>query len=330
MANGDKPACEGSGLGATQFANTWLLLTTILAIIGGISTFVGLVTSTTTILLFGVLIPIALAAAAAGGGLGVFAIVLAGAYSKLAPQKGIHECYAGIATTVQEAFSDGWAIYFPFTAQHDRVDVVVKPIYWDVVERSPAQYVYCNFDSKLSPLIHTFFRTPEVVGAMAGSMYGAGIGAAIGIALGVAAGAAIGCVGVITIPICLLAMLIALLIAAGMAIAGAFIGGSVGRLAAGPSSPSGSAPGTNDKSVIRVGDYITVNANLIVYGEDNGAWAAWWAEHTTLHGHSTQGEGVGGSAPYNFADARDNLEPDACRPRTSGTPGGDTPPEPPR
>ena len=83
--------------------------------------------------------------------------------------------------------------------------------------------------------------------------------------------------------------------------------------------------------MIRTGDYITVNANLIVYGEDNGAWAAWWAEHVTLHGHSTHGEGVGSGAPFNFADARDNLEPDACRRKPTSTSGGsDQPPEPPR
>lgn len=323
----DKPSCGGTAIGDTQFGNTAALISAILAILGGITTVYGIATSTTVLALLGFLVPIALVAAAAAGGLGVLAVVIAGAYSKLAPRQGIQECYAGIVAFIQEAFSDGWAIYFPFTAQHDRVDVVVKPLYWDVVARAPQQFIWCNVDSLLSPMIRTYFRTPEVVGAATGAMYGAGIGAAIGICLGIAAGAAIGCVGVVTIPICLLAMLLALLIAAVIAIVGAFIGGSVGRLAAGSSSPTGSVPGGDDKTVIRTGDYITVNANLVVFPDDNTAWVAWWAQHVTLHGHSTHGEGTGGGPPFNFTDARDNLEPDACPRRpTDSDPG----PEPPR
>ena len=321
----NKPPCGGTGLGNSQFSNTTTLISAILAILGGASTAYGLATSTTVIVVFGVAAPLALIAAAAAGGLGILVITIAGAYSKLAPQKGIVTCYAGIATAVQEAFSDGWQIYFPFTAQHDRVDVVVKPIYWDLVAASPAQFIQCNTDSKSSPLIRTYFRTPETVGAVVGSMYGAGIGAAVGIALGIAAGAAIGCAGVITILICLIACLLALLIAAVCALVGAFIGGSVGRLAAGPSSPSGSAPGSDEKKTIHQGDLLTVNANLIVSGDDDGAWVAWWAHHVTLHGRSTQGEGPGGAAPYSFEAAKE-LEPDACRPSSTSEPA----PEPPR
>ena len=38
------------------------------------------------------------------------------------------------------------------------------------------------------------------------------------------------------------------------------------------------------------------------------------------HGRSVLGEGVGGSAPFNFADPRDNLQPDACPVITDKTP----------
>jgi hypothetical protein len=321
----DKPSCGGTAIGDTQFGNTTTVISAILAILGGLTTAYGIATSTTVIALLGFLVPLAVVAAALAGGLGVLVIVLVGGYSTLAPRQGIHECYAGVVAFIQEAFSDGWSIYFPFTAQHDRVDVVVKPLYWDVVARSPQLFIWCNVDSLASPMIRSYFRTPEVVGAVSGAMYGAGVGAAIGICLGIAAGAAIGCLGIVTILLCLIAILLALLIAAVIALIGAFIGGSVGRLAAGPSSPSGSVPGGDDKTVIRTGDYLSVNANLVVFPDDKTAWVAWWTEHVTLHGHSTHGEGTGGGPPFNFADARDNLEPDACPRRVT-----DSEPEPPR
>lgn len=335
MANGDQqPPCGGSSGGSTSF---WI----IVAILSGAVTFVSGVVSVVQWLtgaaaqagtaanilftFFGASVPTAVAAGAVAGGLGTLALIGYSAWNRLWPRDGLQVCYAGVIDDIVEPFNSAVDYLFPFTAQHDRADVVIKPNYWNFVEASPEQYIYCNDDSMSSPLIHTYYRTQQVVAAVVGSLYGGAVGAGVGIALGILAGAAIGCATVI---LCLFALLIAAIVAIACALAGAFAGGNIAAAAAGNQGPSGTDPSDGGKKTLSVGDYVSVNANLVVYPDDNSAWVAWWGEHTTDHGTSTFGEGTGGGAPYNFADPRDHLVPDACPVRTGGgsSSGGQQPP----
>jgi hypothetical protein len=333
VANGTQPACGGSSGGSTSF---WII---VAIFSGGVSGVSGLISflqwlktpaglpgpaSEYLFTLFGLEVPTAVAAGAAAGAVGTFVIILYSAWNRLWPSKGVRVCYAGVINDIVEPFNSAVDYLFPFTAQHDRADVVIKPIYWNLVEASPEQYIYCNNDSMTSPLIHTYYRTKKVAAAVAGSVYGGAVGAGVGIALGILAGAAIGCATVI---LCALALLIAAIVAIACVLVGAFAGGNIAAAATGNQGPSGTDPSDGGKKTLSVGNYISVNANFVVYPDDNSAWVAWWGEHTTDHGTSTFGEGTGGGAPYNFADPRDHLVPDACPVRSGGgTSSGGQPP----
>jgi hypothetical protein len=334
VANGTQPACGGSSGGSTSF---WIIVAIFSGGVSGVSGLISVLqwlktpaglpgpASEYLFTLFGLEVPTAVAAGAAAGAFGTFVIILYSAWNRLWPTKGIQVCYAGVINDIVEPFTSAVDYLFPFTAQHDRADVVIKPIYWNLVEAPPEQYIYCNDDSMTSPLIHTYYRTKKVAAAVAGSVYGGAVGAGVGLALGILAGAAIGCATVI---FCVLALLIAAIVAIACVLAGAFAGGNIAAAATGNQGPSGTDPSNGGKKTLSVGDYISVNANLVVYPDDNSAWVAWWGEHTTDHGTSTSGEGIGGGAPFNFADPRDHLDPDACRVRTGGGSSSDGQPPP--
>jgi hypothetical protein len=188
--------------------------------------------------------------------------------------------------------------------------VVVKPNYWNLVTLPSSQFVWCNNDLLTSPLLRSYYFSSEIQGAAIGSMVGAGIGAVGGFIAGLLVGVLIGCA---TIILCLLAFLVALIVAAVAVLVGAFAGGNIGRAIAGNSSPSGSpSGGLPIIQTVSNGDYVSINANLILYPDDNNAVVAWWVDNTTISGRSKRGEGVGGSSPFNFTDPRDNFNPDNC------------------
>lgn len=331
MANGDKPTCGGVPLISTQADLTINALMLALGLPGTAVSVYAFLTELKVMLILGKWVPLSVVAGGAAGGLGALLVVGIGAYSMLASRPGIAGCYAGIVTRIEEAFPDAGQILFPFTAGHDRVDVVVKPDYWKVVERSPQQFVWCDTDSMASPLIRTYFRTPETVGAAVGALWGAGAAAPVGIWAGLAAGVAIGCS---TFWLCLLALVVALIVAAAITLAGASTGGNIGRLAAGSSSPTGTGPGSQNaaEGTILVGDCVTVNANLVIFPEDGNAWVAWWAQRVTRHGASNRGEGEGGGAPFNHVAAQKDLEFDGCQRPAEPAPSPQPPPrsDPPR
>jgi hypothetical protein len=69
----------------------------------------------------------------AGAALGLV-IIGACVVGRLWPTKGLKGCYAGVVTSITPSFDDFFSNIAPYAAQHDRVDVVVKPTYWDIVE----------------------------------------------------------------------------------------------------------------------------------------------------------------------------------------------------
>ncbi|HEY0549019.1 MAG TPA: hypothetical protein VGF13_05420 [Verrucomicrobiae bacterium] len=305
----DKPLCGSAGqaTGDTILGRiiAWLGLGgTIGGIIGGI---VNGVEATTIFTLWGISATVGMWAAAAAGAAVGLVIVIASVYDRLSSREGLKACYAGTVTAIIESFGDVGSNLAPYVAQHDRVDVVVKPLYWDLV--SKGLHVYCDLDSLQSPLLRGYYYSSEIKGAGIGSVVGAGVGAVAGILIAAAVVAGIGCATVI---LCLLALIVAAIIALVAVLVFAFIGGQIGRAAAGNSDPTGAPAGGGDGGAIKVGDYVSINGNMVLYPEDNNALVAWWVENTTVHGRSTSGEGIGGSSPFPFTDPRDNLEPDAC------------------
>ena len=253
----------------------------------------------------------AIVSGAAAGSLLTAAAVVFSAINRLTKPEGVQACYAGVINNIVASFDSGWDTVFPFAAQHDRADVVVKPLYWEIITLRPSQYIWCNNDSLESPLLRSYFFSSEVLGAAIGSIIGAVAGAIGGFILGLLSGAAIGCAGG---PILyLLAFLVALIVAAIVTLVGAFAAGNIGRAVAGDSSPTGTPTSSSGSSEISNGDYVSINGNLIAYAEDNNAIVAWWVDNTTISGRSSLGEGIGGNSPFSFIDPRDNYNPDSCR-----------------
>jgi hypothetical protein len=267
----------------------------------------------------------AVAGAALGFAIGL-AIVISKASDRLKARPGINRCYGGVVNGIALAYRSAADWAFPYGAQHDRVDVVVKRAYWPLIIAAPAAWAWCATDMRTSALIRSYFFSQQVKsgaeGAIAGAVIG-GIGAAVvGYFAGVGVAAAIGsaaCAASLWFYLlCLLVVVVvALVVALVLTLISATVGGAIGAGAAGGGSGAPSAPGGGSASStpIAVGQYITLNGNLTVYGEDNDAWVAWWVDVTTsppvLHGVSMAGEGPGGGAPFSFVDA-DGGFTDAC------------------
>jgi hypothetical protein len=207
------------------------------------------------------------------------------------------QCSAGVINGVVDSFGSATDQLFPFTATHDRVDIVVKSAYWNLVQTN-AQFVPCAKDDDRSPLIHCYYEDEAVCAAGLGATIGAGIGAIGGILAGVALAALIGCASVF---LCLFAILVALLVAAAIVLAGALIGGQVGKWAADESKPTATSG-----EALSIGDYVTTKGDIVTLGDDEDARVYWFVDETTLHGHSAE------SPEFSYRDPDENLNPDAC------------------
>jgi hypothetical protein len=193
--------------------------------------------------------------------------------------EGSPECAAGVIESTEEAFSSASEELFPFTAMHDRVNLVVRCIYWPIVERN-ADYVYVNEDSNLSPILKCFYDTREVCSAVNGAFIGGCIASVGGIILAVIiAEVAIGCAFVWT---CLIATTVAAIIAAVCVLLGAFVGGQIGKATAGETHPQ-----SDMGQRLAEGDYVTIKGNLIALDDFRGAQALWFVKNTDRPGRST-------------------------------------------
>jgi hypothetical protein len=304
-----QPACGGPGALDNAILSkivTWV--TTGISIGTGLGSLIGWLTGGLSETILGIVSPVGVIFGALGGAGAGVAIVFVPALDRISAKEGWKLCYAGVVTAIEESFNKALDFLAPYTAQHDRADVVIKPAYWQIVLRG--LYVWCNIDTLHSPLIRSYFKSADVIGAAYGSMIGAVVGATGGFFLGLLAGAALGCAFPL---LCLLAILLALLIALGTTLTGAFLGGNLGRAFAGvPSEPVGTPAGGLGLEDVSVGDYVTINANVALYSEDNNAAVAWWVERTTLHGRSSFGQGPGGGHPFYFKDPQEHLNPDRC------------------
>ncbi len=218
------------------------------------------------------------------------------------PADGLGECMAGVVHNIVQDFSTFLENLFPFTAMHDRIDVIVKSGYWDKVEDAGA-FVFCTEEDypRRSEIIRCYYFTDRVCDAARGALIGASFGAVAGIAVGALAAAAIGC---LTVILCIIALIVAALITAAFVLGGAAAGGHIAK-------GDDTTPSDNEGTAITVGDLITVNGNMLRRSHDNGANVLWWVESSSLSGRVSDSVP---NNPFSYCDINDEFTNDACLP----------------
>lgn len=241
-------------------------------------------------------------AAAVVAGIIVVAIVIYFTVERCNKPDGTHSCMAGVIQQLTPAFTgSAWDEVFSFASPHDRVDVVVKQIYWDFIEPR-SDFVFCSTNDS-SPMVPCFYYTPAVCNAGVGASVGAAVGAVAGILLAAVLIAAIGCA---TWILCIFAILIALILVVAAAILGAVAGGQIGQAASEHPGPSSTGNDLIPSQPLEVGDYVSVDGSMLKSGDLDNALVFYFVENTTLHGQSLN------SAPFSHTDPDANLNPDAC------------------
>ena len=237
---------------------------------------------------------------AAVAGIAVFATVVYFAVDRCNQSpKGEKGCVAGVIETITPAFTGSTVDNgFPFASQHDRVDVVVKKDYWDLID-AQSDFVFCS-QADQSPMVPCFYYNPAVCNAGIGGSIGAGVGVVGGLLIAAVVVAAIGCA---TWILCLVALIVAVLIVVAAAIIGAVTGGQIGRAATSQPGPTSSG---SEPQALQIGDYVTEQGSLVKYGDLDNALAFYFVQTTTLHGRSFN------LPSYSHTDPDQNLVPDAC------------------
>ena len=217
--------------------------------------------------------------------------------------EGLATCIAGCVSNIKESFSDTSEEIFPFTGQHNRVDVTVKSFFWDFVEQAGA-FVFCTDASypRRSEIMRCYYYTDRVCNAITGAMYGAVAAGVGGLIVAAIAAAAIGCA---TVFLCILALIVAVLIAVAAALIGAFAGGQIAK-AASDNSP----PATDTGVALSIGDLVTVNGNMQRREFDDNANVLWWERSTATHGRIADGT----PQPFSYCEIDEQLPDfmDAC------------------
>jgi hypothetical protein len=284
-----KPIC------GTQTVSQDSILKTLLAVLGALGTAAAVVANAVKLAQTGT-------AAAAAAALVVITIAVY-YYDRCFSKSGAAGCSAGVVNEIQNSFSSASDWVFPFTAMHDRVDVVVKSSYWHLLTQA-AGFVKCARDSRSSPILQNIFYSDEVCNAETGALVGGGVGAVGGILIAAAVTAAIGCT---TFIVCLFALLLAAILAVVAALVGAFAGGMIGKAA------TSSTPAAPVRSLL-VGTYLTTRGTLLAYGNLDDAVVCWKASAMLHGGPSHRGEGLGGGPPYSYPDPDAHLVGDGCEP----------------
>jgi hypothetical protein len=248
----------------------------------------------------------AIGTAAAGGAIAgaaaaITMIVIIGLYTldRCVEGRGLAECVAGVVNTVVDSFDSALDEILPFTAMHDRVDVVVKSRYWDVVEDGQA-FVYCTDQEppRRSEIMRCYFFDRRVCDAAHGSQIGGAVGAVGGVIAAAAIAAAIGCA---TIILCIIALIVAALVAAAAVLVGALAGGQIAKAASTNDAPTAAGGGT-----IQVGQLVTVHGNMERREHDSAANVMWWAHQAMFHGVSMSPQ------PFSYCEIDDELTMDGC------------------
>ncbi|MEO1250868.1 MAG: hypothetical protein AAFW81_00810 [Pseudomonadota bacterium] len=212
---------------------------------------------------------------------------------------GSRQCVAGVISHIENSFSSTLDDLLPFTAMHDRVDLIVKSDYWDIVESNQA-FVFCTDDPipRRSEILRCYYYDRRVCEAANGAATGAAVAAVPAVLAAAAMGALIGCT---TIIFCVLAIIVAALVAAAVVLAGAAIGGHAAK-------GEDQNPMDDDGSLILVGDLIAATGNMLRREHDNSANVFWWTEATTVHGSITDTA----PRPFSYCEVNDELPLDGC------------------
>ncbi len=299
MSCPEQPTCGSQGVTIEPTGGSVLSeIKALIGVVGTVSTIWGLAQQTALLTIFGVTAPVAIWGAAVAGALIAFGVVALFYYHRCAEQPdGLSACSAGVIERIVLGGTSSNDFYFPYTAMHDRVDVVVKCIYWPLVQTN-AGFVVCNDDAQSSPMLYCFYKSAKVCAGALGATIGAGIGVIVGILVAVAVATAIGCA---TVFLCIAAIVVGFVVAVVVVLYFALMGGAIGQTFV--ASPEPTADGGN---VLRVGDYVTTEGGLITSGDFEGARVYWFVKDTTLHGYST------GSRPFSHRDPDSNLLFDGC------------------
>ena len=303
----------------------------LVSAIGIISAILGVIGKLISIKdLGGPLIIVVLVLAAVLAGLAIIAAIAITAYDQCTEEpyavtdsgivkiKGTKECVTGVVNSVVSDFSSPFSLSWllPWTANHDRIDVIVRSNYWEAVESNNAD-VICTDEEipRRSEILRCYFFTERVCDAAKGALVGAVLAfivivviAAIvvgGVALAVlaAAGCAltaiptwgVGCWAVIVIAVIAFAALVG-----AVTLAGGIVGGLVVVATSQPSRAS-----DDSGTAITVGDLITVHGKMLVREETVEFFDTlkvnifWWVSSSLLQGK------MSGLPPFSYCDVND-------------------------
>ncbi len=240
----------------------------------------------------------------AGGAIGVavafvtLIVISNSAKDRCNPSKAESQCVAGVVNNIVPSFSSGLDEWAPWQAMHDRVDLVVKSFYWQIVELGNA-YVFCTDEPRprRSEILRCYFFEQRVCDAANGAV----TGAAVAVVPAVLAAAGIAALMCVTVVLCLLGLLIAAIVAAAIVLGGAAIGGQIAK-----SNSENADPTADTGQTLAIGHLITVNGPMEPRGYDEGANAIYWATGAQFHGMSMSPQ------PFSYCDINDEFE-DGCR-----------------
>lgn len=187
------------------------------------------------------------------------------------------ECVAGLVVDIVGGFKDETDDLFPFTATHDRADLLAKSRYWEIIERYNAFVYYTEHEdfSQRSELLRCYFYSDKTCRAINDALGGAWFGGILGTVLDTLIGMAVpACTNPFT---CLLFLVVLAVVAAICVLAGALIGGQIGKANAQNNLIAGETPEGNILP-LTVGDYASIKGNLVNRNYDNYANVFWWVD----------------------------------------------------
>ncbi len=226
-----------------------------------------------------------------------FIVVLYTAKDRCTQSSAESQCVAGVVTGLVASFSETRDDWLPWQAMHDRIDIVVKSFFWQVVESDNA-FVFCTGEQppRRSEIMRCYFFEQRVCDAATGAAAGAAVGAVVGIL----AAAAIAAAMCITIVLCIFGLILAAIVAAGAVLGGAAIGGQIAK-----ANSENEDPAADTGQVLSVGHLVTANGPMEARGYDDGANVIYWANSAQFHGMSMSPQ------PFSYCEINDEFE-DGC------------------
>lgn len=216
------------------------------------------------------------------------------------PKGGTEECIAGVVISVRNSFEKISDNVFPYTNSHPYMQVLVKSIYWPLLERNRA-YVFCTEEDipRKSEVIKCYFKDDSVCKSMTGALIGTMTGVVAGM---VAAGFTAAAIGCLTFWFCLIGIIVGLVLGALAAILGAFVGSEVGKA-------NKSDVSAESSESIEIGNLISIRGNLIKREEDNNSNTI---RYISWIGNSGRAPISIPDNPYSYCEIDEVFEIDSC------------------